>query len=115
MIAAEALRTQDLAQRLAEAEEVIEALLSGQIDAVVDSKSQTPVLLSKAQEALRESEAALPRDRRGDDRWHPKGRRQRPIDFRQPTIRRDARLRTARDDRNERVRLHELRGTGGGV
>jgi PAS domain S-box-containing protein len=31
-------------------------LLSGQIDAVVDSKSKTPVLLAKAQEALRESE-----------------------------------------------------------
>jgi len=46
----------DLAQRLAEAEATIEALLSGQIDAVVDSKSQTPVLLAKAQEALRESE-----------------------------------------------------------
>ena len=46
----------DLAQRLAEAEATIEALLSGQIDAVVDSKSKTPVLLSKAQEALRESE-----------------------------------------------------------
>lgn len=46
----------DLAQRLAEAEAIIEALLSGQIDAVVDSKSKTPVLLSKAQEALRTSE-----------------------------------------------------------
>jgi two-component system cell cycle sensor histidine kinase/response regulator CckA len=46
----------DLAQRLAEAEATIEALLSGQIDAVVDSKSKTPVLLSKAQEALRASE-----------------------------------------------------------
>jgi PAS domain S-box-containing protein len=43
-------------QRLAEAEATIEALLSGEIDAVVDSKSQTPVLLSKAQDALRESE-----------------------------------------------------------
>lgn len=49
------LSTRDLAQRLAEAEATIEALLSGQIDAVVDSKTQTPVLLSKAQEALRES------------------------------------------------------------
>jgi len=46
----------DLALRLAEAEATIEALLSGQIDAVVDSKSHTPVLLSKAQDALRESE-----------------------------------------------------------
>ncbi|HMJ57760.1 MAG TPA: ATP-binding protein [Gemmatimonadales bacterium] len=49
------LSTHDLAQRLAEAEATIEALLSGQIDAVVDSKTQTPVLLSKAQAALRES------------------------------------------------------------
>jgi two-component system cell cycle sensor histidine kinase/response regulator CckA len=46
----------DLAQRLAEAEATIEALLSNQIDAVVDPKSSTPVLLSKAQEALRQSE-----------------------------------------------------------
>jgi len=50
------LPTRDLARLLAEAEATIEALLSGQIDAVVDSKSQTPVLLAKAQEALRESE-----------------------------------------------------------
>jgi PAS domain S-box-containing protein len=45
-----------LAQRLSEAEATIQALLSGQIDAVVDAKSATPVLLSKAQEALRQSE-----------------------------------------------------------
>ena len=56
MIATEKPRAGDLAQRLAEAEATIEALLSGQIDAVVDSKSKTPVLLAKAQEALRESE-----------------------------------------------------------
>src|ERR1700716_3419197 len=56
MNASETLHTRDLAQRLSEAEATIEALLSGQIDAVVDSKSKTPVLLSKAQEALRESE-----------------------------------------------------------
>ena len=43
-----------LTQRLAEAEATIEALLSGQIDAVVDPKSHTPVLLAKAQEALRQ-------------------------------------------------------------
>jgi two-component system cell cycle sensor histidine kinase/response regulator CckA len=48
--------TRDLAQRLAEAEATIAALLSGQIDAVVDVKSRTPVLLAKAQEALRVSE-----------------------------------------------------------
>ncbi len=48
--------TQNLARRLSEAEATIEALLSGQIDAVVDSKTKTPVLLAKAQDALRESE-----------------------------------------------------------
>jgi len=52
----EARNGRDLARRLSEAEATIEALLSGQIDAVVDSKSQTPVLLAKAQESLRESE-----------------------------------------------------------
>ncbi len=46
----------DLAQRLAEAEATIQALLSGQIDAVVDSENKTPVLLADAQLALRESE-----------------------------------------------------------
>ena len=51
-----ALRTRDLTQRLAEAEATIEALLSGQVDAVVDSRSMTPVLLTKAQDALRASE-----------------------------------------------------------
>ena len=56
MTASDVLHTQDLAQRLSEAEATIEALLSGQIDAVVDSKSQTPVLLSQAQDALRQSE-----------------------------------------------------------
>ncbi|MDQ3031270.1 MAG: PAS domain S-box protein [Myxococcota bacterium] len=47
---------QELARRLSEAEATIEALLSGQIDAVVDTASKTPLLLSKAQDALRESE-----------------------------------------------------------
>jgi PAS domain-containing protein len=56
MNAVEILHTQALAQRLTEADAIIEALLSGQIDTVVDSKSHTPVLLSKAQDALRESE-----------------------------------------------------------
>ena len=46
----------DLERRLAEAEATIQALLSDQIDAVVDATSGTPVLLAKAQEALRESE-----------------------------------------------------------
>ncbi len=52
MIAASANEL-SLARRLAEAEAVIEALLSGQIDAVVDTHSNTPVLVAKAQEALR--------------------------------------------------------------
>jgi PAS domain S-box-containing protein len=52
----ETLHERDLARRLSEAQATIEALLSGQIDAVFDSKTKTPVLLSKAQEALRESE-----------------------------------------------------------
>jgi two-component system cell cycle sensor histidine kinase/response regulator CckA len=47
---------QDLKRRLAEAEATIRALVSGQVDAVVDAESKTPVLLSKAQEALRLSE-----------------------------------------------------------
>jgi two-component system cell cycle sensor histidine kinase/response regulator CckA len=56
MTAPNAQRTQDLARRLTEAEAIIEALLSGEIDAVVDSETKTPVLLAKAQEALRTSE-----------------------------------------------------------
>jgi PAS domain S-box-containing protein len=51
-----ALLHQDLARRLAEAEATVEALLTGQVDAVVDSRSKTPVLLATAQEALRQSE-----------------------------------------------------------
>jgi len=49
-------RSREVAQRLFEAEATIEALLSGQIDAVVDSRNMTPVLLAKAQEALQASE-----------------------------------------------------------
>ena len=45
-----------VAQRLTDAEAIVEALLSGQIDAIVDSKTHSPLLLSKAQDALRESE-----------------------------------------------------------
>ena len=48
--------TRSLAERLSEAEATIAALLSDQIDAVVDARTQTPLLLSKAQDALRESE-----------------------------------------------------------
>ena len=47
-------QARELVRRLAEAEATIEALLSGQIDAVVDSRTQTPVLLAKAQDALRQ-------------------------------------------------------------
>lgn len=47
---------QDLARRLSESETTIAALLSGQIDAVVDAKRQTPVLLENSQRALLESE-----------------------------------------------------------
>jgi len=56
MTASEERSTRDLVRRLGEAEATIQALLSGQIDAVVDSRNQTPVLLAKAQEALRASE-----------------------------------------------------------
>ena len=56
MSTAAQLRTGDLERRLAEAQAVIDALLAGQIDAVVDSASPTPLLLAKAQEALRGSE-----------------------------------------------------------
>ncbi len=49
-------RNEELVRLLFEAESTIQALLAGQIDAVVDPKSKTPVLLSKAQDALRESE-----------------------------------------------------------
>jgi PAS domain S-box-containing protein len=56
MKAGEMLHAKDVERQLSEAREIIAALLSGQIDAVVDSKTQSPVLLSKAQDALRESE-----------------------------------------------------------
>jgi len=46
----------ELEQRLSEAQSTIAALLSDQIDAVYDLTSNTPVLLGKAQQALRESE-----------------------------------------------------------
>jgi two-component system cell cycle sensor histidine kinase/response regulator CckA len=56
-------RSQPLAKRLAEAEATIEALVSGQVDAVVDPRNNSPVLLAKAQSALRESETALRAER----------------------------------------------------
>jgi len=49
-------RVRELEQRLAEAEATIHALLSGEIDAVIDPASTSPVLLSHAQAELRESE-----------------------------------------------------------
>jgi len=49
-------KTAALSQRLAEAEATIEALISGQVDAVVDGRTKAPVLLTKAQDALRASE-----------------------------------------------------------
>ncbi len=45
-----------LEQQLSEAQSTIAALLSEQIDAVYDLRSNTPVLLGNAQQALRESE-----------------------------------------------------------
>ncbi len=54
--ASEERHVRDLERRLSEAESTIEALLSGQIDAVVDATNGTPVLLAKAQEALKQSE-----------------------------------------------------------
>jgi PAS domain S-box-containing protein len=48
---------QDLARRLAEAEQTLRAIFSGQADAVVYPVSGTPLLLHQAQEALLESEA----------------------------------------------------------
>ena len=56
MTPAEMITHRELRQRLAEAEATITALLSGQIDAVFDADSETPVLLSQAQQALRASE-----------------------------------------------------------
>lgn len=52
MTARDKLHTRDLAQQLAEANATIAALLSGQIDAVVDVASGTPVLLANAPDEL---------------------------------------------------------------
>ncbi|MES1255156.1 MAG: PAS domain S-box protein [Acidobacteriota bacterium] len=54
MNASEERHTRALERQLAEAEATVYALLSGQIDAVVDANSGTPVLLAEAQRALRE-------------------------------------------------------------
>lgn len=47
----------ELRQQLEDALATIQALLGSQVDAVLDPASNTPVLLSQAQKALRESEA----------------------------------------------------------
>ncbi|MDB4916907.1 MAG: sensor histidine kinase/response regulator [Gemmatimonadetes bacterium] len=56
MMSSELLSSGALERRLAEADATIAALLSGQIDAVIDPRTSTPLLLSAAQSALRESE-----------------------------------------------------------
>jgi PAS domain S-box-containing protein len=53
----DAIRIVALTQRLIEAEATIQALLTGQVDAVLDGRDGRPVLLAAAQEALRKSEA----------------------------------------------------------
>ncbi|MDQ3364703.1 MAG: PAS domain S-box protein [Myxococcota bacterium] len=53
----EEIRLQELMRLLFEANATIAALVSGQVDAVIDAKTQTPVMVSTAQVALRESEA----------------------------------------------------------
>jgi PAS domain S-box-containing protein len=54
--ASDGLRLRDLERRLSEADATIHALLNHEIDAVVETKNGTPVLLAKAQEELRQSE-----------------------------------------------------------
>ncbi|HSM56915.1 MAG TPA: PAS domain S-box protein [Candidatus Sulfomarinibacteraceae bacterium] len=49
-------RIRQLEQKLAAAESTIEALVAGEVDAVVDFERQKPLLLHQAQQALRESE-----------------------------------------------------------
>ncbi|HXG70956.1 MAG TPA: ATP-binding protein [Gemmatimonadaceae bacterium] len=48
---------ENLAERLAEAEATLRAVLAGELDAVADPRSDAPVLLHRAQESLRRSEA----------------------------------------------------------
>ena len=63
MNATEQRHTRDLVQQVAEGKATIDALLSGQIDAVFDVADGTPVLLAKAlrnsEERLREEAALL--------------------------------------------------------
>src|SRR3954469_24154611 len=48
---------EELIQRLSETDEALQALGAGEVDAVVDPASAAPILLSRAQKALAESEA----------------------------------------------------------
>ena len=57
MSGSESLRIRELEQRLSEAQATIKALVGGEVDAVVGSATGSPLLLSKAQRALRESES----------------------------------------------------------
>jgi ABC-type amino acid transport substrate-binding protein len=59
---------EELRQRLAETEEVVRALTSGEIDAVVQDGAATPVLLRAAQEKLQEREQFL---RSSTEPWMP--------------------------------------------
>ncbi|HEX6060131.1 MAG TPA: PAS domain-containing sensor histidine kinase, partial [Gemmatimonadaceae bacterium] len=48
---------EELVRRLTEAEEAIQSLAAGQIDAIVDPATATPILLGQAQDALARSES----------------------------------------------------------
>ena len=50
-------RIEELIQRLSETNEALQAFGRGELDAVVDPSSAAPILLSRAQKALSESEA----------------------------------------------------------
>jgi PAS domain S-box-containing protein len=50
-------RLEELIQRLSETDEALQALGAGEVDAVVDPSSAAPILLSRAQKALADSEA----------------------------------------------------------
>ena len=50
-------RIEELIQRLSETDEALQAFGRGELDAVVDPSSAAPILLSRAQKALSESEA----------------------------------------------------------
>ena len=50
----------DLKRRLAESQDILLALISEQVDAVMDSATATPLLLHETQAALQASETLLP-------------------------------------------------------